>query len=57
MDAGTAQEIPLFAKIIILIICMAAVVLTAAWGKVMEMIKGAGKRKAVPREAEARNTK
>ena len=43
---GTAQEIPLFAKMIILVISLIAVILTAAWGKVIESIKGIGKKKA-----------
>ena len=43
---GTAQEIPMFAKIIILVICVIAVVLTAAWGKVIDILKGGGKKKS-----------
>jgi len=45
-EPGTAQNIPVFAKIIILVISLVAVVLTAAWGKIIEMIKGIGKKKA-----------
>jgi hypothetical protein len=55
MNAGTAQEIPIYAKIIILIICLIAVVLTAAWGKVMELLKGANKKKS-PAVKEAEHT-
>jgi len=43
---GTAQEIPFYAKMIILFISLVAVILTAAWGKIIEMIKGIGKKKA-----------
>jgi len=57
MGAGTAQEIPMFAKIIILVICLIAVVLTAAWGKVVEMTKGAGKKKALTAKEAEHTTK
>ncbi len=57
MGAGTAQEIPMFAKIIILVICLIAVVLTAAWGKVVEMTKGASKKKALTAKEAEHTTK
>ena len=40
VQPGTAQNIPIFAKIIILVLSVIAVVLTAAWGKIAEMMKG-----------------
>lgn len=40
VQPGTAQEIPMFAKIIILVLSIIAVILTAAWGKLSEMVKG-----------------
>jgi hypothetical protein len=45
VQPGTAQEIPVYAKIIILVLSLAAVVLTAAWGKIMDSLKGKGKNK------------
>jgi len=36
---GNAQEIPIYAKVIITILCLGAVVLTAAWGKIMDWAK------------------
>jgi len=44
---GNAQEIPVYAKVIITFLCMVAVVLTAAWGKIMEWAKGKLKRSKI----------
>jgi hypothetical protein len=48
VEPGAAQEIPMFAKFVILALCIVAVTLTAAWGKVMELMKGGSKKKAEP---------
>ncbi len=40
VQPGTAQNIPVYAKIIILVLSIIAVILTAAWGKIMDMMKG-----------------
>ena len=45
VEPGTAQNIPGYAKIIILVLSIIAVVLTAAWGKIMDMIKSRVKKK------------
>ena len=39
VEPGTAQNIPMFAKIIILVLSIIAVVLTAAWGKLSDIVK------------------
>ena len=44
VEPGTAQNIPVYAKIIILVLSICAVVLTAAWGKIMDSLKS-GKKK------------
>lgn len=45
VEPGTAQNIPVYAKIIILVLSIIAVTLTAAWGKIMDMIKSRVKKK------------
>jgi len=45
VEPGTAQEIPMFAKYIILVLCIVAVTLTAAWGKMAELMKSGSKKK------------
>ena len=48
VEPGTAQNIPVYAKIIILVLSIIAVVLTATWGKIMDMIKMKVKGKNKP---------
>lgn len=45
VEPGTAQNIPAFAKIIILVLSIIAVTLTASWGKIMDSIKSRKKNK------------
>jgi len=45
VEPGTAQNIPDFVKIIILVLSVIAVALTAAWGKIMDSIKSRKKNK------------
>ena len=47
VEPGTAQNIPTYAKIIILVLSVIAVVLTAAWGKIADMMKS--RKKAGPK--------
>ena len=49
VEPGTAQNIPAFAKIIILVLSIIAVVLTAAWGKITERLKARGKKNPEPK--------
>jgi len=51
VEPGTAQNIPDFAKIIILVLSIIAVVLTSGWGKIMDMIKSR-KKAALPTKEE-----
>jgi len=51
VEPGTAQNIPDFAKIIILVLSVIAVVLTSGWGKIMDMIKSR-KKAALPTKEE-----
>ena len=46
VQPGTAQEIPEMLKWIILVLAIIAVVLTSAWGKLADMMRG--RKKAVP---------
>lgn len=48
VEPGTAQNIPVYAKIIITVLSLAAVVLTAAWGKIMDSLKMRVKGKNKP---------
>jgi len=47
IQPGTAQEIPMFAKIIILVLSIIAVVLTAAWGKLSDIVKSKKNNKRI----------
>ena len=51
VEPGTAQNIPGFAKIIILVLSIIAVILTSGWGKIMDMIKSR-KKAALPTKEE-----
>ena len=45
VEPGTAQNIPTYAKIIIVIVSLATVVLTSCWGKIMATTKRKHKEK------------
>lgn len=48
VQPGTAQEIPELAKYVILVLAIIAVVLTAGWGKIMDMLRSKSARKSEP---------
>jgi hypothetical protein len=47
VEPGTAQNIPVYAKIIILVLSLCAVVLTAAWGKLSDIVKSKKNNKRI----------
>jgi hypothetical protein len=56
VEPGTAQNIPTYAKIIIVIISLITIVLTSCWGKIMATTKRKHKEKH-PESFAARLTK
>lgn len=50
VQPGTAQEIPELMKWIILVLAIIAVILTSAWGKITESLRGRKKMAPTPKE-------
>ena len=46
VQPGTAQEIPVLAKYVILVLAIIAVILTAGWGRIMDWMRS--RKKAAP---------